>query len=184
MIKNIVRYLGLALVIVGIVLVMKNLFSTDTENWGSKSFSNTNSKTYYTANIKLLSEEDDEYIVGSKLVLKDENDKVVDEWKTEDKEHAVVKLESGTYVLEQVETVDGYVKSDKVITFKITDDDKDIVMYNAVVVEEVKETASEVSVDNTLSVKSSVTAIVAGITILLGMIMVVFPNNKFMIKEK
>lgn len=184
MIKNVVRYLGLALVIVGIVLVMKNLFSTDTEDWGNKSFSNTNSKTYYTANIKLLSEEDDGYIVGSKLVLKDENNKVVDEWKTVNKEHAVVKLESGTYVLEQVDAVDGYVKSDKVITFKITDDDKDIVMYNAVVVEDVKETANEVVVDNTMSVKSSVTVVIAGIAILLGIIMVISQNNRFVIKEK
>ena len=131
MIKNIVRYLGLALVIIGVVLVMQNLFSTDTNDWGSKNLINGNSKNYYTANVKLLNEENDEYIVGASLVLKDENDKVIDEWKTTDKDHSIIKLEKGTYTLEQVETIDGFEKSDKVITFNISDDDKNIVMYNS-----------------------------------------------------
>ena len=70
MIKNIIRYVGLALVIIGVVLVMKNLFSSDNSNWNSKNFKNSSeTKTYYTANIKLLDEETKDYIVGSELIL-------------------------------------------------------------------------------------------------------------------
>ena len=157
MIRNIIRYVGLALVIVGIVLVMKNLFSTDTnDSWGSKDIS---SKTkYYEANIKLLDEESKEYITGSTLVLKDEKGKVVDEWKTSKYVHTVVKLENGTYKLSQVKGVDGYEVSDKVITFKIDGKDKDIVMHNKAIV---KEVSKEVDVESTASSKSIFIVILA-----------------------
>lgn len=177
MIKNIIRYVGLALVIVGIVLVMKNLFETDTNNWNSKNFKNNlEAKTYYQANIKLLDEETNEYIVGSNLVLKNEEEEIIDEWTTKENKHTILKLEKGTYTLEQLETIDGYEKSDNTITFEITSEDKEIVMYNKA---KEKQTSNEVNVDNTLSTKSYITIVVALITLLTGIKLIVFPNKNY-----
>ena len=119
MIKNIIRYVGLALVIVGIVLVMKNLFANSSNTWSSGN-NGINNKVYYEASIKLLDKETSDYVVGADLVLKDNNDKVIDEWKTTDSAHKVVKLEKGTYILEQKSTVDGYEANDTSLVFKIT----------------------------------------------------------------
>ena len=175
MIRNIIRYVGLALVIVGIVLVMKNLFSTDTnDSWGSKDINSTKTK-YYEANIKLLDEETKEYIAGSTLVLKDEKGKVVDEWKTSKIVHTVVKLENGTYKLSQVKGVDGYEVSDKVITFKIDGKGKDIVMHNKAIV---KEVSKEVNVESTASSKSIFSVILAIGVILSGIYMLVLQTRK------
>lgn len=175
MIKNIIRYVGLALVIVGIVLVMKNLFSTDTnDSWGSKEVI-TGKINYYEANIKLLDEESKEYVVGSTLVLKDEKGKVVDEWKTSKYVHTVVKLKNGTYKLSQVKGVDGYELNDKVITFKIDGKDKDIIMYN---IAAIKEVSKEVNVESTASSKSVLSVIFAISVILSGVYLLVLPNRK------
>ena len=174
MIRNIVRYLGLALVIVGIVLVMKNLFSSETNDWGTKKLGN--SKVYYTANVKLLDNETEDYIVGASLVLKDADDKIIDEWKTTNKAYSVIRLEKGSYKLEQVKTIDGYEKSDKVITFEITDEDKNVIMYNTAVKEENKKVEKEVNVDNTSSMKNSLISILAVIISLVGVLIIRFPN--------
>lgn len=175
MIKNIIRYVGLALVIVGIVLVMKNLFSTDTNNsWGSKEV-RTSKTNYYEANIKLLDEESKDYVVGSTLVLKDEKGKVVDEWKTSKYVHTIVKLENGTYKLSQVKGIDGYELNDKVITFKIDGKNKDIVMYNTAIV---KEVSKEVNVESTASSKSVFSVIFAIVVILSGIYMVASQTRK------
>lgn len=185
MLKNVIRYLGLALVIVGIVLVMKNLFANSSNNWSSDNNNNSsNSKVYYEANIKLLDKETSEYVIGADLVLKDNNDKVIDEWKTTDSAHKVIKLEKGTYILEQKSTVDGYEANDTSLVFKITGEDKSIVMYNKAKVDEVKESASEVGVDNTLSTKSTLSIVVAISILLVGIKMVLFPNNRLVIKER
>lgn len=175
MIKNIVRYLGLALVIVGIVLVMKNLFSTDGSNWNSKDVKSN--KVYYDANIKLLDEETKDYIVGSKMLLKNAKDEVIEEWTTKNDKHTVIKLEKGTYVLEQSSIVDGYEDDKKTITFKISNEDKDIVMYNTAKVLEDKEIANEVNVDNTLSTKSYMNVVIAISILLIGIRLILVPNK-------
>ena len=74
MIKNIIRYVGLALVIVGVVLVMKNLFT----NVDTKSNVKGKEKVmYYTANIELLDKNTNEYVVGAGLSLRDENGELI-----------------------------------------------------------------------------------------------------------
>jgi len=176
MIKNIVRYLGLALVIVGIVLVMKNLFSTDTGNWNSKDVKSN--KVYYEANIKLLDAETEDYIMGSNLVLKNAKDEVIDEWTTKEEEHTVIKLEKGTYVLEQTSVADGYEDDKKTITFKVSNENKEIVMYNTAKVEEVKETSSEINVDNTLSTKSYFSVVISIIIMILGTRLILMSNKR------
>ena len=180
MIRNIIRYLGLALVIIGIVLVMKNLFSTDNGEWNSKSLKDAiNAKSYYEANIKLLDEETNDYIIGSEFVLKNDKKEVIDKWTSEDEKHTVIKLEEGTYILEQTKVAEGYEDDKKTITFKITDDNKEIVVYNTAIVEKVNETSSEVNVESTASFKNHFVTIVAGIIVLIGLGMVLFPNKKF-----
>ena len=175
MIRNIIRYVGLALVIIGIVLVMKNLFSTDTnDSWGSKDI-NSNKTKYYEANIKLLDEESKDYVAGATLVLKDEKGKVVDKWKTSKFIHTVVKLENGTYKLSQVTSADGYEISDKVITFKIDGKGKDIVMHNKAIV---KEVSKEVDVESTASSKSIFSVILAIGIILSGIYTLVLQTRK------
>lgn len=168
--RNIIKYVGIALVIVGILLVMKNLFSKDTE------WSNNNTKnetTYYTAKIKLLDKETKEYLKDSKLVLKDKNNKIVAEWTTGNKVYSVNKLEKGVYTLTQESAPENYHKNEEIITFEIKNTDKEIVMYNTKMTEEeIKEantTANEVGVDNTASSKSILTIIIAIITTTLGL---------------
>lgn len=175
MLKNIIRYLGLALVIVGIVLVMKNLFSNDTNDWNTKK---SNTKIYYEANIKLLDEETKEYIIGSDMVLKDSKGEVVDKWTTEKKSHTIIKLEKGTYTLEQIKTIDGYNLNKDTITFKILKDNKNIVMYNKSIAEEPKETANEISVDNTLSTKNIIFTLISGLILLSGIIIISITSKR------
>ena len=89
MIKNIIRYVGLALVIVGVVLVMKNLFT----NVDTKSNVKDKEKVmYYTANIELLDKSTNEYVVGAGLSLKDENGELIEEWITDNSNHIVINL--------------------------------------------------------------------------------------------
>ena len=182
MLKNIIRYVGLALVIIGIVLVMKNLFANNTESFNNPN--NKNNKIYYEANIKLLDKDTNKYITGANLTLKNNDGKIIDEWKTTDKAHTVIKLEKGTYILEQKSAIDGYETNDSSLIFKITDENKSIVMYNKVAVEEKKEVASEINVDNTLSTKSILPIITAITIVLVGFKMILLPNNKVIIKER
>ena len=70
--KTIIKYIGIALVIAGILLVMKNLVTKDTDLLDKK-----NNKEYYSVEIKLLNKETKEYVEGAKLVLKDKNRNVV-----------------------------------------------------------------------------------------------------------
>ena len=167
MIKNIIRYVGLALVIVGVVLVMKNLFTNvDTKN----NVKDKEKVMYYTANIELLDKSTNEYVVGAGLALRDESGELIEEWITDNSNHVVINLTKGTYVLSQISVADGYLINKDNITFKISDSNKDVVMYNEK--EEVKIVSDEVGVDNTLSTKSLLSVIVAVITIITGVVMV------------
>ena len=77
--------------------------------------------------------------------------------------------------------IDNYEISKNVIKFEITNNDKDVVMYN-IAKEEVKEVANEVTVDNTLSTKSTLTVIVAIAALLTGLKIIISSKDK-MIKE-
>ena len=167
MIKNIIRYVGLALVIVGVVLVMKNLFT----NVDTKSNVKDKEKVmYYTANIELLDKSTNEYVVGAGLSLKDENGELIEEWITDNSNHIVINLTKGTYKLEQVKVSDGYLINEEVITFEISNGDKDVVMYNEK--EEVKIVSDEVGVDNTLSTKSVVSVLISLVSIAIGILFI------------
>lgn len=182
--KNIIRYIALALVIVGIVIVMRNLFKNSSTKW------NTTNDNGYAVTIKLLDKETKSYINGSKLVLKNEKGTVIDEWTTADKAHTIDDLAEGTYTLEQTTVSDGYEVVDETIKFKVVNKDKNVVMYNTKTSENttkdenVKTTSdntssdnskesntvsSDVNVDNTLSLKSNLTYIISAIIIVIGL---------------
>jgi peptide deformylase len=168
--RNIIKYVGIALVIVGILLVMKNLFAKDT-NWDDEK--DKNAVVYYNAKIKLLDEETKEYLEGARLVLKDDNGKVVAKWITDKKVRIVSGLENGKYTLSQESTLKNYHLNDDGIIFEINNADKDVVMYNTKMTEEeirdANTTKTEVGVDNTASSKSILTVIIAAIMTGLGL---------------
>ena len=64
--RTIIKYVGIALVIVGILLVMKNLFEKDTD-WSTNEKEENNKNKYYTVEIKLLDKDQKNYLSGSKL---------------------------------------------------------------------------------------------------------------------
>lgn len=179
MARNIIKYVGIALVIVGIVLVMKNLFTKD-EGWSETTKKSASKDAYYSASIRLVDRESNAFITGSKLVLKNEDGEVVEEWTTEGGVHLVNKLKNGKYVLTQESTTEAYHLNEDGVSFEIDGADSDVVMYNIALTEEEKAvikaqntTASNVNVDDTLSKKSIVSifigiaSIIAGVALIL-----------------
>jgi len=170
--RTIIKYVGIALVIVGILLVMKNLFEKDTD-WSTNEKEENNKNKYYTVEIKLLDKEQKNYLSGSKLILKDKNNKLIEEFTTINKSHKISSLENGIYTLTQITAPKNYHLNKTNITFEIKNEDKEIIMYNIKMTEsEIKEantTKTEVGVDNTLSTKSIINYIIALISITLGL---------------
>lgn len=179
MARNIIKYLGIALVIVGIVLVMKNLFTKDDE-WSETTKKNASKNSYYSASIRLVDKESNAFITGAKLVLKKENGEVVEEWTTEGGVHLVNKLKNGKYVLIQESATEDYHLNEDGVSFEIDGADSEVIMYNIALTEEEKAiikaqntTASNVNVDNTLSKKSifsifiGIASIIAGVALIL-----------------
>lgn len=175
--RSIIKYIGIALVIVGILLVMKNLFSKESN------LSNETEKSYYTARIKLLDQQNKNYIEGAKLTLKDENNKIIAEWTTDSKVKLITKLSKGKYILTQSSTAKNYHLNETKLTFEIKNKDKDVVMYNTKKTEEEirKENtvSSDVKVDNTASTKNIFTTIIALITTTLGLSLIYKVKNNY-----
>lgn len=165
MVRNILKYGGIALVIVGVLLVMKNLFTKDNE------LSDDDLITY-SVKVKLLDKDSNEYVSGAKMVLRDENNEIVEEWITTDKAYVVDDLHEGEYILVQEGSVENYHLNTEVIKFKVSDSDKSVVMYNVRMTdEEIKDANTveeDVNVDNTLSNKNILTLIISGILFTLG----------------
>ena len=69
---------------------------------------------------------------GAKLVVKDKNGNVIDEWTSGDTPHIITNLTPGTYTLNEVVAPNGYVLSNETITFTVKDDGTTtkVVMYN------------------------------------------------------
>lgn len=178
MLRNVIKYGGLALVLVGIVIVMSNLFTNDTEWQSDGKNKRVDKNSYYSAKISLLDQETNAFISGASLVVKDENGTVVSGWTTEDGVHLISNLKNGTYTLVQETTSSDYHLNSDVLTFKIKDKDKEVVMYNIKMTEEEKKaqgsssnestTSSEVGVENTLSTKNVFSYLFAIICIGLG----------------
>lgn len=184
MIKNIVKYGGLALVLVGIILVMKSLFTSDVEWSSDKTGSKSSKNGVYSVTISLLDKETESFITGSKMLLKDEDGTVVSSWTTDSGVRLVTSLENGTYYLVQEAASEGYHLNSDGVAFTIDGEDQEVVMYNIKLTEEevqnqgmyneeTGEITSQVGVENTLSMKSWVSLIGAVASIGLGLGLIV-----------
>ena len=179
--KNVVKYVGIVLVIAGILLVMKNLFTQDDEWSSTKSKKkDTTEVVYYSAKVQLLDKESDAFLSGATFVVKDADGEVVDEWTTNGGAYLVNKLKNGTYTLEQKSAPEGYHLNETTVPFEIDGKDQEVTIYNTKMTEqEIEEarlrntTSSEVGVDNTLSEKSiwSILGGIASIGIGVGLIL-------------
>lgn len=180
--KNVVKYVGIILVIAGILLVMKSLFSQDESfNDNNKNKTEVSEVAYYSAKISLLDKETDAYLEGASLVLKNKKNETIEKWISEEGTHLVSKLKKGKYTIEQENTLEGYKTAEEVTTFEIKDKDKEVTVYNVKLTEEEIEqlrqqntTSNEVGVENTLSVKNiwSILGGVVSIVLGVGMILI------------
>lgn len=191
MLRSIIKYGGLALVIIGIVLVMKNLFNVDS---GTTNNSKTNKNTTvnissYKVSISLLDKDTKAFVKGANLVIKDQGGNVVSGWTTEEGVHLVPNLKKGTYTLIQEKEADGYHLNSDGVTFEVKNKDQEIIMYNIKMTEEEKTkyeaeqrakntTATETSVDNTLSVKDVGSTLVAILSIIGGTLIILHPKKE------
>ncbi len=189
MLRNVIKYGGLALVIIGIILVMKNLFASDSDwNNDKKNQTTTVVSNYYNATVSLLDKETKKYIVGANLVIKDKDGNVISGWTTDEGVHLVPNLKKGTYVLVEEEVSEGYRLNSDGVTFEIKNKDQEVIMYNTKMTEEEKAqyeaeqrakntTASEVGVDNTLSQKDITVVVIAIISIVFGIDLLFFQKK-------
>lgn len=166
--RKIIRYILIALVVVGIVFLMSTLI----DNNEVKNSLKNNNKTY-TVSIRVMDRESKEFVNGGEFILKSSDGKIIEEWKGTENIKRISNLKNGTYTIVQKSAKYGYEVS-KEITFKIYNDEKEIVIYNEVKSKEVISN-EEIVVDNTLSVKSSFSYVISVILIGLGMI---FINKK------
>ena len=167
--KIIIKYIGIALVIAGILLVMKNLVTKDTSLLNNDDKKN---EEYYSVEVKLLNKDTKKYVEGAKLVLKDKDERIVKEWITTKEVYTISKLEKGKYTLTQVSAPKNYKLNEESITFELKDKNRNLVMYNTKMTnEEIKESNTSkdnVEVDNTLSSKSVITIIISLISTIIG----------------
>lgn len=175
MARDVFKYVGLALVAVGIVVVMKSLFSSDTE-W-KETETKASTKKAYNVTVSLIDKDTNAYISDSKLVVKNSKGNVVDEWTTSDGVHLISNLSNGTYTLNQETTSSKYFLNTDTITFKIAGKDQKVSMYNIALTEEqIKNgvnnnpniSSNETAVENTSSFGSLMPYFIATICILLG----------------
>lgn len=193
MLRSIIKYGGLALIIIGIILVMKNLFKSDTNYKNDKKSKATTviKSNEYNARIKLIDEETNDYIVGAKLELKNSENETITEWITDASEHVVLKLKKGTYTITEKEIPEKYQVVGEDTIFEIKNKDEKVTIYNRKLTDEeiaAKETeerkkntvSNEVGVENTLSKKDITITIIAFICIIFGIDIIFFQkeNNK------
>lgn len=165
MVKKIVRYVVLALVVVGIVFLMSTLLND------KKSDDNFSSGKTYTASIRVMDKETRKFITGGEFVLKTSTGEVVEEWIATENIKRVTNLKNGTYVLIQKSAADGYEVADE-ITFKIYNEGKDVTVYNQVISEEEVIDSEEVVVDNTLSVRSNFGYVISLVVVVFGILLI------------
>lgn len=188
MIRTIIKYAGLALVIIGIVLVMKNLFNSaanesSNNNNSKKSKAVITTKKTYSATVSLKDSNTKKNIEGATLIIKDKNGNIVNEWTTESGNHIVPDLKNGTYILSEKTAPTGYHLNEDGVTFEIKDKNKEVIMYNIKMTEEEQKsyeqkqrelntTSNEINVDNTLSEKSIKATIMAIACIISGIVLI------------
>ena len=177
MVGKVIKYGGLALVIVGIVLVMKSLFKNDDDFKESKY--QTNKVSYYSASISLVDSESNAYIEGANLKLMDNVGNVLNEWTTDSGARLITNLENGTYILEQTSLSGGYSVLPEKMTFEVDGEDAEVILKNAknaqatsttTIQANGSKTGDEVGVESTASSKSIIMFILGAIIINYGIL--------------
>ena len=117
---------------------------------------------------------------GAKLVVKDKNGNVIDEWTSGDTPHIITNLTPGTYTLNEVVAPNGYVLSNETITFTVKDDGTTtkVVMYNkpeTPITPEQPDTpdtpstpGKEITVENTGSWASTIPSVIGSLSLGAG----------------
>ncbi len=187
MIKDIIRYIVIILIVVAIALVIRGLVNQDSD-WEEDNSNTTNNEIYYQASISLLDKETEEFISGATLTVRSATGEEVDSWITTEEAYTISNLKSGTYTLEQEIASDEYKLNEESITFEVEDTNVDVVMYNEKKTEEElaeekaqNTTSDEINVDNTLSYKNKLLAILSIIIFIIGIGLIsskVYGENK------
>lgn len=182
--KNIVKYVGIILVFAGILLVMKNLFSQDTDWTSDKKNNIKTTEVYYNARIQLLDKDTNSFLTGATLVLKNESGEEVEEWTTDGGIHLVNKLKTGKYTIEETNAPEGYRLEEETVSFEIKTKDQEVTVYNTAMTEEEKEEvrrqntiSNEVGVENTLSEKNIWSILGGIISIGVGVGLILFQKK-------
>ena len=102
-----------------------------------------------------------EAIPGAVLVMKDAQGQIIYKWTSTNASEVITDVENGTYTIEEVSAPEGYIKSDKVITFTIDD--------NHLSHQITFENAKEVYVPDTASVSSMIMMILGIVITGLGL---------------
>ena len=185
MLRSIIKYGGLALVIIGIILVMKNLFKSDAEmNQFKKDNTKVVEKSSYDVSVSLLDKDSNGLISGGVLVIEDASGNEVTRWISENSVHLVPNLAKGSYTLVEKEAPNGYHLNNDGVKFIVSKKNIKVTMYNTKMTDEEKAKyeaeqralntkASEVHVDNTLS-NRDITMIVAAISSVIFGIAIIF----------
>lgn len=180
MLRSIIKYGGLALVIIGIILVMKNLFNSNSKlNNKKKEPTTITAKATYSATVSLIDQETKKHIQGATLIIKDEKGNTISSWTSEESVHLVPNLKNGKYTLTEEKAPEGYHINNDGVTFEIKNKNKEVTMYNIKMTEEERNayekqqrelntTSNEIDVDNTLSEKDIVATMMAIICIISG----------------
>ena len=192
MIRNIIKYGGLALVIIGIVLVMKNLFNPDSAINSDNKKENTTkvSTSYYSVAVSLLDEETKSFISGGNLIIRDKDGSVISGWTSGEGVHLVPNLKKGIYTLVEEQAPEGYKLNSDGITFEIKNKDKELILYNSKMTEEEKRAyeaeqrekntiTSEIDVANTSSTKGFLATLLAIISVALGIKLISKQKDNF-----
>lgn len=169
--RDIIKYIIIIVVVIGIALVIRNLFSSNSENFNNNEISNEE-RTSYKVTISLLAKDTDNFISDSVLAIRNNEGKIIEKWTTTDQEYVVNMVPKGTYSLEQISNSEGYKKNEETIEFTVEDKDIKLVMYNEkgdTSDNEVNNTTTDVPVVNTLSIKNPLSWILGIITIISGM---------------
>ena len=190
MLRSIIKYGGLALVIIGIILVMKNLFNSDSkyDNNGNKKKDNKVVEKVYSAKVSLLDEDSNKFVSGASLVIKDKNGNVISTWTSENSIHLVSSLKNGVYTLIEEKAPDGYKLNTNTVTFEIKNKDKSVKMYNKKMTQQEKEAyeaeqrarntvSDEIDVDNTLSSKDITMIVTAVSSVVFGLALIFYKKE-------
>ncbi len=190
MIKDAIRYTIIILVVIGIVLVMKNLVNSDDKFTSNRNKKNNKSEEVmlYSAKIGLYEDDTDKILSGANLVVKDSNGQEITNFTTGNDLYVVSNLKVGTYTLEEIKAPTDYKLNEDKVIFTIKNKDVNVKMYNKMMSDEEIDNSrkentdsSEVGVDNTSSMSNKLISLLSVILFMSGIVVIsrIFVKNKY-----